>query len=62
MNKEIILKKFVQRKVPRATSYFVDWGRDSLFVQTEDPKVNYDFKISEIMGAIKKYLEGKKND
>jgi hypothetical protein len=51
MNKELILRAFAQRKVPNATDMFIDWGRDSLFVQTSDPKEYYDFKISDIINA-----------
>ena len=51
LDKELILRRFVQIKVPNATEYFVDWGRDSLFVQTSDKNVSYDFKVSEIINA-----------
>ncbi len=53
-----ILEEFSKR-VPNVEKYFIDWGRNSLFVQTTD-KQSFDYKISEIIINFETIVKNKK--
>ena len=46
------------KKVPNGSKYFVDYGRNSVFVQTTDGK-GFDYKISDIVSQFETICKNK---